>query len=270
MTPGYRDMVRRTRPTQPYGVHPVWRYNTKLASRELAALADVQAPEVYAVADALDALPEPDRPAVLKPNNGSGGKSVHLLSPNGDGTHVDLLAGVVRTWAEVIDLAGRPRTRRLNRDNVEPPWLVEELLLDEAGRLLCDWKFWCFGGEPAVVMQRSHRPPGGKYGHKWWSPQWEELGCIRPRPRIMEYRPDLPLPTMPSALLDAARRVAAHVPAAFVRVDLYDTARGPVFGEITPWPGGTEPFVPEWECRLGHLWERAERMFPDPSPFERG
>ena len=256
---GYRDMARRVRPTQrPYGVHPVWRYNTKLASRDLAALADVRAPELYATAETLDDLPEPDRPSVLKPDNGSGGRGVHLLVPDGEGAHDDLLAGAVRTWQEVKEQAGRPRKHLHGYDTVEPPWLLEELLLDD-GAPVCAWQFWCFGGEPAAVMQRTHRPPGGKFGHKWWSPRWEPLGDILPRPRVRDYRPDLPPPHQPAALLDAARRVAAHVPASFVRVDLYDTPTGPVFGEITPWPGRSATFVPEWEARLGALWEAAEQ-----------
>lgn len=60
------------------------------------------------------------------------------------------------------------------------------------------------------------------------------------------------------AFREAASKVARHVPTPFVRVDLYEAQDGPVFGEITPIPaGGTSQFVPEWDERLGRLWDRA-------------
>lgn len=256
---GYTEMFRKVRPTQPYGVHPVWRYNSKLASRELAALAGVDSPRLYAVEESVTDLPQPDRACVLKPNNGSGGKGVFPLVPTGRGTFLDLLAQRERSWGEVLEEARRPR-RRLRQDTVEGPWLLEELMVDADGAPRCSWKVWCFGAEPALITQEFQRSPGGRYRKKWWSTDWVDVGDIRPR-KGHEVCPDLPRPARGAELLAAARRVAARVDSSFVRVDLYDTPEGPVLGEITPHPGGSVLFVPEWEKRLGFLWQSA---------FERG
>lgn len=256
----FLDMQRAVRKTQPYEKHPVWDYNTKLASRDLTPLTGVYPPYLFAVADTVDELPIPQHPCVLKPNNGSGGKCVFLISPREDGLYNEVHTGEVLSWDEIKSRATTPRRKRLNRDNVEGPWLLEELLLDSEGKPLCNWQFYCFGGEPAVVAQTVQRLPGGTYKRRWYDSEWNDIGDIRPSPK-MTYTPSLEPPAHPGELLRAARDVAEHIPASFIRVDLYDDpVGGPVFGEITPWPGSNLPFVPEWETKLGDLWYAAEHV----------
>ena len=45
----------------------------------------------------------------------------------------------------------------------------------------------------------------------------------------------------------------------FLRVDLYDTSRGIVFGEFTPGPGPRSGFNAEWEARLAKRWLEAAK-----------
>lgn len=258
--PTYTKMTRRMRKTQPYGKHPVWKYNSKLDSRKLAEKAGIPAPKIFDFKDSIDDLSKPTHPCVLKPNNGSGGKSVFLIRPREDGAYDEVHTGEILTWDEIKTRATAPRRKRINRDNVEPPWILEELLLDKHGVPVCGWNLWCFGGEPAVISQTVQRVPGGTYKRRWYDTDWNDIGDIRPRPGVMEYTPSLEPPTRPQELLQAARDVAVHVSASFIRVDLYDLATGPVFGEITPWPGGSTPFVPEWEQKMGYLWAKAERV----------
>ena len=54
------------------------------------------------------------------------------------------------------------------------------------------------------------------------------------------------------------------VPSPFVRVDMYNTVDGPVFGEFTLVPGtfyyeDREKMSPRLSARLGQLWDEAER-----------
>ncbi|MEO6472861.1 MAG: ATP-grasp fold amidoligase family protein, partial [Aeromicrobium sp.] len=53
------------------------------------------------------------------------------------------------------------------------------------------------------------------------------------------------------------RQTAANIPAAYMRVDLYDIDSTVVFGEFTPRPGGSQFYGVPQDEHLGHLWERA-------------
>ena len=77
-------------------------------------------------------------------------------------------------------------------------------------------------------------------------------------------------PDRPQRLEDLVR-IAQAVSTGFdyVRVDLFDTPDGVFFGEITPFHrGGTARILqPEWEDRLGGLWDQ---RFPDYQPVPIG
>lgn len=241
--------------------HPVWRHNDKVSARRLAHLSGVRPPELFAGPCRLSLLTPPAVPAVLKPVHGCSARGVHLLVPAGD-RYRELMSGTMMTWEQVTLSAlaakhtARNQTliRRGHPDATRPPWLLEELIL-WGGKAACDWKIFTFGHEPAVALQIS-RTPARTYV-KWWDAHtWDDLGNIHPV-RTWTYNKSLTPPADPAALCEAARKVARHVPTPFVRVDLYEAQDGPVFGEITPIPaGGTSQFVPEWDERLGRLWDR--------------
>lgn len=75
--------------------------------------------------------------------------------------------------------------------------------------------------------------------------------------------PDAPPPprTLP-AMLSAAEALADGMD--FVRVDFYEIAGKPLFGEFCLYPGsGLDPFAADWiDLELGELWRRA-RAAPD-------
>ncbi len=55
-----------------------------------------------------------------------------------------------------------------------------------------------------------------------------------------------------------ARALAAEAQVSFVRIDLYSTPDGPVFGEFTPVPNnGQERFTSAYDRLLGDYWLRS-------------
>src|SRR5690606_14928408 len=162
----------------------------------------------------------------------------------GHGGYVDPRTGTRTTWQAAKAQAARALSR-VGPVPVEPPWLLEELVTDHEGVPACDWRMYTFGGKVEVTLQTL--ADGKRWLSKWWDGSWSEIGVIRPS-NTMTYTPDLPAPYHPQALLEAAAAIHAHVDSPFLRVDLYDhPEKGPMFGEITPHPGGsmTKPFLPE-------------------------
>jgi hypothetical protein len=73
---------------------------------------------------------------------------------------------------------------------------------------------------------------------------------------------DLAPPIDAEALLDLAEMLPGTIGRSFVRIDLFESERGPVLGEFTPRPASPEIFVPEIDEMLGPPWEEAEqRLF---------
>lgn len=140
-----------------------------------------------------------------------------------------------------------------------PPRLVVEEHLGAAGGFVRDYKVYCFEGRPEIVHVDIDLL--GDQRSAYFDVDWKRL-AIRgghPPPDVEPERPE-----KLDELLALARRLAAPFPS--VRVDLYATERGVLFGELTFVDGGGfVPFQPEEaELRYGRLLPR--RRGPD-APF---
>lgn len=124
-----------------------------------------------------------------------------------------------------------------------PRGILVEPFIGAGGVLPIDYKFYVFGGEVAFVqvhLDREHR-------HRWvvydrdWRPFVGHADLPRP-------------PSALSAMIEAAETLARDFD--FVRVDFYQPADRPIFGEMTFYPGsGLDPFdPPELDAVMGGLW----------------
>ena len=135
-------------------------------------------------------------------------------------------------------------------------WVVEELLMrpDGSDMPIEDYKFYCFGGVTEFILQRWPAPKGVGNQRNWYTRDWNPVV-------VSVLGPGQGVPRAPLAgaqLLDAAERVASRLCYPFIRMDLYDTNRGVVFGEFTPGPGKIYNFTDEWGERLRLRWFEAE------------
>ncbi|QBI20741.1 hypothetical protein ER308_15005 [Egibacter rhizosphaerae] len=194
-------------------------------------------------------------PRVLKPVSGSSSHGVAALVPDGSGRgwH-DVLAGTSETFEELIArLEGIARKRRVGEQ-----WLVEELLLhpDEDPRPANDVKVYAFRGEIGCVLLQRAAPRR----YRWFDADWTPVDVGKYRDRIDETL----APQDPEGALRLAADISSALPIPFMRVDLYDSSRGLVVGELTPLPGKADRFDPAWDEHLGTLYERAEsRLLTD-------
>lgn len=239
--------LRRSRPRS----HPVWDHNAKLDARALVAGLGVRLPALHLIAAEPRGIPEPSGPVVVKPNNGCVALGVLPLLPVEDGWR-GAFSGQVAPWAawmRKLDAIPRRKTPP-NTESVGGPWLVEEFV-GGGPAVPDDWKCYVIGGRVGIVAQM-RRAPGAGRGAKpalcQWSREWERVHAT---PHTVYA---LPAPRFGPALIEAAERIARALPAPFVRIDLYEDERGPLFGEITPEPGGSHRFNPEWDRKLGEMW----------------
>lgn len=70
------------------------------------------------------------------------------------------------------------------------------------------------------------------------------------------------VPESAKEMADMARSVSAGLNTPFVSVDMFDSRRGPVVGELTPGPGGPYfgglfVFSDAFDQRLAHQWRKA-------------
>lgn len=125
--------------------------------------------------------------------------------------------------------------------------LCEQFLETEDGAPPCDYKIYCFHGEPKCVMVASGRMKG-KLCMDFFTPEWERMPFTRHNPNSA-VPPEKP--AMLEEMLDMARALAKPFP--HVRVDLYCVKGKLWFGELTFFPAtGMQPFDPfEYDLLFG-------------------
>lgn len=127
-----------------------------------------------------------------------------------------------------------------------PRGLLAEPLLRSELPLPIDYKIYVFGG--AATHIQVHLDRAGR--HRWilHDTSWTPLVPGRDRP---------PPPASLGAMIAAAETLAHGMD--FLRVDFYDIAGRPYFGEFCLYPGsGLDPFAADWiDLELGDLWRAA-------------
>jgi hypothetical protein len=174
--------------------------------------------------------------AVLKYGRGWSARGVMLLERKGINRYFDhltlqkyALQSIKAHQANVAKSFGSKR----------PNWIVEELLepTHAFGAVPYDYKFYVFGSHVGLILQvdRNTKPPKLALFD----------GAFKPLQLGEDYllnggQPGVPIvPIHAAELMWWALRLASTTDSPFVSIDLYDTPKGPVFGEFTFSPGGT-------------------------------
>ena len=110
-------------------------------------------------------------------------------------------------------------------------WVAEELLRDEdGGELIRDFRWYFFGDQARMVhVSRVGTDPKTSGYYTW--PDWKGVEIDSKRPWL-----ECEAPTCVKEMHDYAQRIARQFPVP-IRVDMYATTRGPVFGELCVSPG---------------------------------
>lgn len=135
------------------------------------------------------------------------------------------------------------------------PQVVGEAYIDVGdGRMLADYKVFCFHGEPQYILYCFERDERGHASYMFMDLDWT------PHP---EYHPCDAMDNIPKkpdcleAMLSAARRLSQPFP--FARADFYESNGKPLFGELTFTPSAcldTE-ITEAGQLALGALMDKA-------------
>lgn len=253
------EAKRRVPLMQSLGVQdPFHHYSGKLEDYARADRLGVGHPALHAtVADPAklgwDDLPDA---MILKPQWGSFHRGVFALVKRSDGRYDEILRDQVLSKDEI--LAELERERASGKISIQV--MVEELVLRPGGRdVAYDWKLYTFHDRVGLLMQRDLRRSADpeQWVLKCYSRELEDLG-----PVMVGRRHDvsLPPPRDGAALIAAAERLSVDLESPFIRVDLFESDRGPLLGELSNLPGGNQVLTTEVDLELGKLWERSETL----------
>lgn len=260
--PSYRykleEMKRRRRLiVDELGVRdPLWTINDKYKAYDFADDHGIDHPKVYGLFGSIADVDWNMLPVafVLKTRFGYSNNGVKALVKGEGDRYFDLLRSRMWTLTEIHEDQARKQSNKLVSGNL----FAEELIVKADGAGIADdWKFYCFNGRVGLSMQRDLRGSGdqSEWRFKFRDRDWNDLGPIKFQDRLDE---SLPLPKHPDSLLETAEKLSALIGRPFIRVDLFESARGPLLGEFTPEPGPPEVFIAEIDEMLCSMWEFAE------------
>lgn len=220
-------------------------------------------PRQYDVLTSVDQLTAEvlgDRVA-LKFAHGWSAKGVMLLERAGEDRYFDNLSLRELSLATIRE---RQQAIAASFSRKQPSWIVEDLLSGpQPGPVPFDYKFYMFQGQIGLVLQidRNSSPPRIAFLGEDLKPLTEDRDY---RLTTENSQPGVPLVPRSAVMLSRwAIELSQMTDAPFVRVDLYDTDQGPVFGEFTFSPGAEYKravmFSHDMLERFDHLFRDAKK-----------
>lgn len=121
--------------------------------------------------------------------------------------------------------------------NIKPKIICEKFI-EQEDHSLCDYKFYCFHGEPKFI--RTFRNRGDNTQKNSYTLDWKRLDLSIEKTNSKD---NTPKPNKLKIMLLISKILSKDFP--FVRVDLYEVKNQVLFGELTFYPGaGLNPIIP--------------------------
>lgn len=130
--------------------------------------------------------------------------------------------------------------------NIKPRIIAEEYYVDESGKELKDYKFFCFNGKAKMLFVATDRPFDTKFD--FFDMNFKHLPIINGHPNATS---EILKPKNFDKMIEISEKLSSGIP--HVRIDLYNVNGEIKFGEMTfyHW-SGLVPFEPEeWDYKLG-------------------
>ena len=228
----------------------------KLQGPAFVVEAGFKVPEMYHIGETCDSIPSfkdlPDN-FVIKPSRGWSAKNIYVMV---DG--INQLDGEKYSRSQIIKLL-KDKTKIDESKNIKI--LVEEYLINwnqDYSKAPYDYKFFMFRGDVAFchVVERISNTDTSKNRHWYVDENYQSINMKV----ITTQTPEKEMSEKPDCwdeLVATAKGLGEKL-SMFMRIDLYATTRGAVFGEFTPQPQGGKGFMPEADIWLGSLWQGKE------------
>lgn len=239
------------------------KYATKLAGKRLAQDIGIRVPEVLTgPTERMDRLVPPKADLfIVKANRGHSSVGVIPIVRQGEGL-VHAWSGRPISWPQVVSgMLSKEHTEKepsrywiefTGQKRIRGPYFCEELILPTE-----EWKAYTVGYRVQYFVVRRPGGDGSRTASKYGTADRDGKPIQGPRPANEYDNECVRPPRNLSALIETAERVARAAELKMCRVDLFDTAHGPVFGELTPFPGMTYNFTPEWDARMLEAYRNA-------------
>jgi len=179
---------------------------------------------------------------VIKPNHSSG----EVIIVRGEANREEIIRQVSGWLAKDYYW----QAREYQYYGIKPKIVIEEYLKCQDDSEPLDYRFWCFGGVPAVIQVDNHAHDINPF----FDAQWNQLDL---HTRKKATRPPIAQPTYFEHMFELAKRLSQGF--GFIRVDLYNTNGRIYCGELTLTPGGGifQFSTDHWDVKLGEKWNLA-------------
>lgn len=134
--------------------------------------------------------------------------------------------------------------------NIKPCIIAEKYMENNGQNELIDYKFFCFNGQPKVVLVCSERFASNNMCKTYFDEDWNLLNIMEANHRTDKEQKK---PQSFEKMKTISQKLAKDMP--FVRIDFYEIEGKLYFGEITFFPAsGLEKFKPEkWNNIFGDM-----------------
>jgi len=229
--------------------------SAKMAGRIYVEKLGIKLPDLYWSGTEISEIPELDdlpKRVVIKPDKGWSANNVWCLIDK-----VNILDDKEYSTAEIKKILSDDEF--VQKQKIV--FMAEEFLtpeIDEGNPIPRDYKFYCFGSKIAMlhVVDRVSIKDAHLNTHHWFDenlkPMKRQIWKRRPLP---DY--ELELPQCIDEMVEAVKKIGSTL-GIYMRIDMYATDKGAVFGEFTPTPQGGKGYS-EWaEKYLGSFWKGEE------------
>jgi len=213
-----------------------WFFHDKIRCFEWCQGMSIPTPQIFRVFPTPDDIEIPDDLArfVLKPTKFSSTRGVMVLDREMD-LFLDSMSKKRFDIDGIVSLQRELAAQFSVRGN---RWILEERVIDKEGHdLPLDFKAYAFCGrvELFLVIDRSTRPTSVAWFDGNLSPVRSH--DVRLNPKYVQKLEGLQIGEY-SEVFELSAKVSDRVNSPFARIDLYNSSRGPLLGEITLTPGG--------------------------------
>jgi glycosyltransferase involved in cell wall biosynthesis len=256
--PLFSEMIKKRNHDWWKGKKPVWqkKLSAKIAGRNYAEELGMKVPDLYWKGDNLQDIPPfhqlPNK-FVLKPEKGWSSNNVYCMKEGEDVlTHKSYDRDALITALKDDKFVAENK----------PTIMIEELLEPEKKQssdgLPRDFKFYCFGDEIAMVhiALRKSEIHKERNEHHYYTPDFRII-----EQKVMEKRDQgtVPIerPDCWDEMIEAVQAIGREL-GIYMRIDMFATSKGAVFGEFTPTPHGGNGYSEFADKYLGSFWKGEE------------
>ncbi len=241
---------------------PEWKLlsvlNDKLKSYSLIDKLGIIRPALFGIFDSIHNVPMESLPEefVLKPYHGDNNWGVFSITKAGEKYH-DGMRNIIFTHEELVKTYEDEKTRS---PTMSSTCFCEQVVkeISETFSIPVDYKFYCFDGKVKLLLIRDLN--GGaditQRRYRFFDEQFELVDGIS---NDLTDSDSIILPENISELAEVAEKISASVPLPFIRVDLFNSVEGVIFGEFTVDCGLVDKYNPTWDKILGEAYVEAQK-----------